>query len=318
MSNSNDCVDPNAGLTAAAANTRTQAVRTVFIITLFLNAAVAIAKAGYGYFSHSLSLGTDSLHSMLDASGNVLALLGLHWSAAPADARHPYGRRKMEIIAALGIGVLISIGMFELALAAVASLRGHSAPPEIGPVGFAIVVATMIVNFFVTRYEGRKSHELHSALLHADAEHTRSDLYASTAVLASFAAVRAGFAWADGVATLLLVFLVGHVAWEIFRENVPVLLDAAVLDPSGVVEVARDMPGVRDVHRVRSRGVHHAVELDLHLRVASEMTLREAHALSERLKTELRVKFPELSDVVIHVEPSGPFNEAEGSSKTET
>src|SRR5204863_1533122 len=69
MSNSDDCVDPTAAGAAAAATTRTQAVRYVFLVTLFLNAAVAIAKATYGYFSHSLSLGTDSLHSILDASG---------------------------------------------------------------------------------------------------------------------------------------------------------------------------------------------------------------------------------------------------------
>ncbi|HVZ74762.1 MAG TPA: cation diffusion facilitator family transporter [Polyangia bacterium] len=302
MSNSSECLDPEVASTAGA--TRIAAVRRVFIITLVLNAIVAGAKAGYGYWSHSLSLGTDSLHSILDASGNVLALLGLHWSGRPADARHPYGRRKMEIIAALGIGVLISIGMFELGLAAIDSLRGHAAPPEIGPAGFAIVVGTMIINFFVTRYEHHQAHDLKSSLLHADAEHTRSDLYASAAVLVSFIAIRAGLRWADGVATLLLVFLVGHVAWEVFRENVPVLIDAAVLDPSGVIEVARDMPGVRDVHRVRSRGVHHAVELDLHLRVASEMSLKDAHALSRRVQSELRVKFPELSDVVIHVEPA--------------
>jgi cation diffusion facilitator family transporter len=306
MSNSDDCAEPSLTTAVAAARARHDAVRRVFIITLILNAAVALAKASYGWLSHSLSLGTDSLHSILDASGNVLALLGLHWSAAPADARHPYGRRKIEILAALGIGVLITIGMFELAVAAVGALRGHAAPPEVGPAGFAVVLATMGVNLFVTRYEGGKARELASPLLRADAEHTRSDLYASAAVLASFVAVRAGFAWADGVATLLLVALIGHVAWEVFRENVPILIDAAVLDPSGVIDVARDMEGVHDVHRVRSRGVRHAVELDLNLRVAPEMSLLEAHALSLRLRAELQVKFPDLSDVVIHVEPAAP------------
>jgi cation diffusion facilitator family transporter len=317
MSNSDDCHDPSiqagqagqtgrAGLAADAAHARHRAVRYVFIVTLILNAAVAIAKASYGLLSHSLSLGTDSLHSILDASGNVLALLGLHWSAAPADERHPYGHRKIEIVAALGIGVLITIGMFELGAAAVGALLGHASPPVIGPFGFALVLATMGVNAFVTSYEGRKARELGSSLLHADAQHTRSDLYASAAVLASFAAVRAGFAWADAVATLILVALVGHVAWEVFRENVPILIDAAVLDPSGVIDVARDLPGVHDVHRVRSRGVRHAVELDLHLRVGADMSLLEAHALSGRLREQLRVKFPELTDVVIHVEPTAP------------
>lgn len=305
-----DCGHPVAdpAAQAAAARARARAIRRVFLITLALNAAVAVAKAGYGYWSRSLSLGTDSMHSILDASSNVLALLGLHWAAAPADERHPYGRRKMEIVAALGIGVLIVIGLFELAQAAVHGLlapAGERAPPRIGWGGFAVVLATMAVNLFVTRYEERKSHELGSALLHADARHTKSDLYASAAVLASFVAVRAGLHWADGVATLALVALVGHVAWEVFRENVPVLIDAAVLDPARVSELARAVSGVRDVHKVRSRGVPSAVELDLHLQVAPDMSVQDAHALAVQIERDLRVKFQVLSDVVIHIEP-GP------------
>ena len=305
MNNSSDCdhIDDSVARTAAG-KTRARAVRRVFLITLALNAIVAVSKATYSYFSHSLSLGADSLHSILDAASNVLALLGLHWSAVPADERHPYGRRKLEILAALGIGVLIVITLFEFASAAVRALWSHRAAPEVGWPGFAIVAATMIVNLFVTRYEDRKAHELGSALLHADARHTQSDVYASGAVIASFIAVKLGWGWADGVAALVLVLLVGHVAWEVFSENVPVLIDTAILDPAGVIDVARGMPGVRDIHRVRSRGVRHAVELDLHLQVGSDMSRVEAHALSLEIQSQLRVKFPELSDVVIHIEPA--------------
>lgn len=304
MSNSDECAAPvDVVADAAAARARLRAVRRVFIITLVFNAAVAAAKAGYGLVSHSLSLGTDSLHSVLDASANVLALLGLHWSAAPADARHPYGRRKIEILAALGIGVLIVIGMFELATAAVRSLLGHVPPPVIGNAGFVLVLGTILVNILVTRYEARKARELGSALLRADAHHTRSDVYASAAVVASFVAVRAGFVWADAAAALVVVALVSHVAWDVFRENVPILIDRAVLDPAAVAAAARALPGVGDVHRVRSRGVHHAVELDLHLQVAPDMSVRDAHALARQIEVQLRVKFPEVSDVVIHVEP---------------
>jgi cation diffusion facilitator family transporter len=300
------CAAPaEAELSLEAARARTLSVRRVFVVAFVLNAAVAVSKGLYGYATHSLSLGSDSLHSILDASANLLALFGLYWSAAPADARHPYGRRKIEILSALGIGVLIVIGMFEFGVAAVRAMfdRGAAAP-QIGAPGFALVFATMLINLFVSRYEARKSRELGSALLHADAGHTRSDLYASAAVLISFVAVRAGLKWADGAAALIVVGLVGHVAWEVFHDNVPILIDAAVLDPGGVIDVARGMAGVRDVHRVRSRGVHHAVELDMHLQVGPEMSLREAHALSREIEAQLRVKFPELSDVVIHIEPA--------------
>jgi cation diffusion facilitator family transporter len=312
MGNFDNCdhvSESEAAAAAAAVRERLRQIRRVFLITLALNALVAVLKGGYGYWARSLSLGTDALHSILDASSNVLALLGLHWAAAPADARHPYGRRKIEILSALGIGVLIVIGLFELAHAAVLSLLTPAAQretPRVGWSGFAVVLVTMVINFFVTRYEDRKGHELGSSLLHADARHTRSDLYASGAVLLSFVATRAGFTWADGVAALALVGLIGHVAWEVFRENVPVLLDAAMLDPAGVIELARSKSGVRDVHRVRSRGVRTAVELDLHLQVAPEMSVVEAHRLAMTIERELRVKFPELSDVVIHIEPTPP------------
>ena len=108
---------------------------------------------------------------------------------------------------------------------------------------------------------------------------------------------------------LILVALIGHVAWEVFRENVPVLIDAAMLDPAGVINLARGVSGVHDVHKVRSRGVRSAVELDLHLLVDPGMSVLEAHTLAVKIERELKVKFPELSDVVIHIEPTPEHHE---------
>jgi cation diffusion facilitator family transporter len=161
----------------------------------------------------------------------------------------------------------------------------------------------MAINLFVSRFEHHQGHELGSELLHADAHHATSDFYASGAVVASFIGIRMGLGWADGVATLLLVFLIGHAAWKVFRDNVPVLIDAARLDPAGVAELARSVSGVSDVHRVRSRGMRQAVELDLHLEVAPDMSVVDAHKLAQQIERELKVKFPEVSDVIIHVEP---------------
>jgi cation diffusion facilitator family transporter len=318
--NDDDCahVEPTATAQRLAGERR-DAVRRVFLLTLALNAGVAIAKAGYGYLSGSLTLGTDSLHSVLDASSNVLALFGLRWAAAPADSRHPYGRQKIEILAALGIGVLIVIGLFEFGAAAIQSLLRRHPAPRIGVGGFAIVLTTMAINLFVARYERRKARELGSALLRADARHTQSDLYASIAVVASFVAARAGIAWADGVATLLLIGLIGHAAWEVFRDNVPVLIDAAMLDPTSVAAFAGSLARGGSIHRVRSRGVRGAVELDLHLEVAPEMSVVEAHSLARQIAMELKVKFPEVSDVVIHIEPkarNGAQTTTEGGSPT--
>lgn len=292
-----------------------QAVRRVFVITLLLNVAVAVAKAGYGYFSGSIALGTDAIHAVLDGSSNVLALFSLHWARIPADDRHPYGRRKIEILAAVGIGVLIVIGLAEFAGAAVRELLGNASPPRVGWGGFVVVTATMVTNFFITRYEERRGHDLGSALLCADAQHTRSDVYASIAVLLSFVGVRLGWRAADALGAIAVVVLVGRAAWLVFRDNVPTLIDAAVLDPGRVARLAERNEGVRNVVRVRSRGLRNAVQLDLRIDVDPDMKVSEAHRLSGRLEEDLRGEFPELADVSIHCAPAQPAAPA-GTEKT--
>jgi len=281
-----------------------QAVRRVFVITLVLNVAVAVAKASYGYFSGSIALGTDAIHAVLDGSSNVLALFSLHWARIPADDRHPYGRRKIEILAAVGIGVLIVIGLAEFASAAVRELLGDASPPRVGWGGFVVVAATMVTNFFITRYEERRGHDLGSALLCADAQHTRSDLYASIAVLLSFVGVRMGWPVADALGAIAVVVLVGRAAWMVFRDNIPTLIDAAVLDPGRVARLAGRNDAVRNVARVRSRGLRNAVQLDLRIDVDPNMKVSEAHRLSGRIEQALRDEFPELADVSIHCAPA--------------
>jgi cation diffusion facilitator family transporter len=287
----------------AAARARDRAVRRVFWITLVLNFAVAVAKGIYSAASGSVTLGADAFHSVLDGSANVLALVGMHLSTKGTSAAHPYGRRKIELLAAVGIGVLITVSLLEVASAAWHSLLGRSPPPDIGWTGFSVVLASMAVNFFVSRYEAARGRALNSPLLAADAHHTQSDLYASGAVLLSFIGAQRGLWWADGVCGLVVIVMVGRVAWDIFRENVPSLLDVAVLDPTTVREIGGSIAGVRGVHRVRSRGTQWAAELDLHIQVAADMKVEDAHGIASRVEAELRAHLPQLSDVAVHIEP---------------
>lgn len=280
------------------------AVQRVFIITLLLNAAVALAKGGYGWMTGSIAVSSDAIHAVLDASSNVLALVSLRLARLPADERHPYGRQKIEILAAVGIGVLIVFGLFELCAAAIRALVGPSSPPQIGWGGFAVVLGTMVTNFFIARYEERRGHALGSALLCADAQHTRSDLYASVAVLLSFVGVRLGWRFADPLGAVCVIVLVGRAAWLVFRDNVPTLIDSAVLDPARVAALTGLAAQVKQVTRVRSRGVKNAVHLDVRIDVEPTMSVSDAHALTTEIERTLRQEFPELADVTIHAAPA--------------
>ena len=294
---------PRARMSAEAIKTRSREVRRVFWITLWLNLLVAAAKGVYSYISGSVTLGADTFHSLLDASSNVIALVGMRLAASPADEGHPYGHRKFETIASLGVGVLIALSLVELLKESIAAIIGGRPPPDIDWIGFVVVVVTIAINGFVSRYEHREGERLRSPLLVADSHHTKSDMYASSTVLLSFLGTWAGLPWADGVGALLVAGLVGRVAWQVFRQSVPFLVDAAVLDPTEIRALGAGVTGVLNIHQVRSRGTRWAMELDLHLEVDPAMTVDDAHDVAHRLEDRLRADLPHLADIVVHVEP---------------
>ncbi|HJZ86955.1 MAG TPA: cation diffusion facilitator family transporter [Polyangia bacterium] len=287
------------------ARERLRQIRWTMLWVLGANLAVAAAKALYGWRSGSVSISSDAIHSALDGSANIIGLIGLQVAAAPADSGHPYGHRKFEILASAGVGLLIFAGGWELGRAAVMSLIHGSPPPLIGPGGFAVVLATIVANALVSRAEHRAGTRLESPFLVADSRHTASDMLASIAVLIAFVGARAGVRWADPLGGLIVLALVLRVGWRVLRENVAVLVDAVVVDPDRVRELAAAVAGVRSIHRVRSRGTVGAAHLDLHLLVDPELTVRAAHGMAHKVEDRLREGIPGLVDVTIHVEPEG-------------
>ena len=63
------------------------------------------------------------------------------------------------------------------------------------------------------------------------------------------------------------------------------------------------MPEVIGCEKIRTRGSADYAFLDLHLWLDGATPLQAAHAISHVVKDRLMTKFPELADVVIHIEP---------------
>ena len=79
---------------------RYTAVARVLIRVFVLNLGVALAKIAFGYFSGAVSVLSDGFHSLIDASRNVVGLIGIRAASQPPDEDHPYGHRKFETVAA--------------------------------------------------------------------------------------------------------------------------------------------------------------------------------------------------------------------------
>jgi len=277
-------------------------VSSVLYRVLFLNLAVAIAKIALGYYTGAVSILSDGFHSLTDSASNVVALVGVSVARRPPDANHPYGHRKYETMASLGILVFLVIVLVEV-LSAAADRLVNGGTPRVFPEGIALMTATLIVNLFVVSYELREGRRLNSEVLRADAKHTRSDVLTTGAVLGALLGVSWGYPLLDPMAALLVAGFIGHACWSIAQEASRILSDEIVIAEREVREVVQSVPGVIGCEKIRTRGSADYAFLDLHLWLDGNMPLKDAHFASHVVKDRLMTKFPQLADVVIHIEP---------------
>ena len=279
-------------------------VRRVLWQVLWLNLAVAFAKMGWGWLIGSVSLSADGYHSLFDGLSNVIALIGLWVAAHPADANHPYGHKKFETLATIGIGISLSLVCLHVLQSAYGRFTNPVAP-QVGVGAYVVVVVTMAVNSFVYLYERRKAGELSSPVLLADSKHTQSDLLVTASVLGSLIAAHLGVGLLDPIVAVLIAGLIGKAAYDIVIEAAMVLSDASMIDPREVDQVVSQMKGVLHCHEIRTRGTRQHILMDLRVHVDPDMTVRRAHDIADDLEELVKARFEGVQEVVVHIEPHG-------------
>jgi cation diffusion facilitator family transporter len=277
-------------------------VATVLWRVLLLNLTVATAKLVLGFTTGALSVVSDGFHSLADSASNITGLVGVHAASRPPDEDHPYGHRKYETLAAGVIVAVLGGVILEIVESALQRLE-HGAAPQVSAVSFAVMIATVIVNLIVVRYESLKGRELSSELLIADSMHTKSDVLTSASVIVSLGGVALGFPILDAAGALIVAVFIGNAAIEIARDTSRVLTDRVVLGEDDLRAVVMGVPGVIGCEKIRTRGSPDHAFLDLHVWLAPVLSLREAHRLSHDVKDRLMTRYPQIVDAIIHIEP---------------
>lgn len=294
-------------MTAVAVTERARAIRRVLLVTLGLNLAVAAAKIAYGIASSTLSIRADGFHSLVDSSNNLVGLVGVALAARPADADHPYGHGKFEILAAGAVGLSLLAMAYDVAKTAALRLLGSDpALPQIGPVAFVVLGVTLAVNLAVARYERRRGRELDSAFLQSDAAHTNSDAFVTLAVLGAVLAVHFGLPALDVVVAVGVALFIAHAGIGVLKANLGYLADAALVEPDVIERLVCAQPGVASAHKIRTRGTPDRIFVDLHIQIAPHLDVVRAHAVTHGVIDAIKGGVRGVADVVVHTEPAPP------------
>ncbi len=129
--------------------------------------------------------------------------------------------------------------------------------------------------------------------------HFRTDMLSSIAVLVGLAGVALGYPFADAVAALVVAVFIGIAAWRLGRRTIDTLTDTA---PAGVSEriaaIARRVPGIVAVERVRVRPGGAVLFVDLSVAVSRALPLDRVTAIKERLNRDVAAELPEAETTI--------------------
>nr|MBC7246121.1 cation-efflux pump [Chloroflexota bacterium] len=285
------------------------AVRFVLLYTMLLNLVATVAKIVVGYATSSLSIIADGFDSLFDSVSNIMGLIAIYLARRPPDADHPYGHRRYEILMTLAVSVLLFFTCFQILTSAYQRLL-HPVVPNVNVWSFASLFVSIAVHTYVTFYEERRGKQLRSEFLVADALHTRADILVSLGVLGGLIVVRMGYPIVDTLLAVTIALLIAKLGIDIIRSSTRILTDAVAIDANKIAQIVQQVPGIESYHHIRSRGQEDDVHLDLHIRVAPDMPLAQAHEIAHQVQRKLQQTLPGVRDVIIHVEPQSRISHA--------
>jgi len=284
-------------------------VRKVLLITLILNILVMSLKAIVGWWTGSLSLQADALHSVTDGANNILGLVASRFSSPQPDRDHPYGHLKFEAVGALGIAAFLGIACFEILQSAVERLLNGGELVRISPSELWLLLIVLGINIFVAFYERTVGQRVGSPILIADAKHTMSDVWVTITVIAGLVGIWQGnilnlpqLQWLDVAFAFPVALLVFTSGWSVLKENLPWLVDEMAIAPEAIYDLVMQVPGVVNCHDIASRGVvGRQVFIEMHL-IVDAIDVETAHKITEQVEGKLIEKFSPVR-ISIHIEP---------------
>ncbi len=283
---------------------RDSSAQRVTWVGALANLVLMVLKFAAGVAGHSAAMIADAFHSLSDLGSDAVVLVGLRISSRPVDDTHPYGHGKVETSAAVVVGVILVAAGLGILFEGVKSLSldEHTNPTLIALVAAIISILVKEILYRITKRIGKRENK--PSLL-ANAWHHRSDALSSVAAFIGIGGSMLGVYHLDQVAAMVVsIFILQAgvtIAWSAYKDLVDTAVESKLLDR--IVEVIEDTSGVKGWHKLRTRKVGGAIFVDLHLEVAEDLSIREAHDIADLVEQALTERLP-VDDVTVHVEIS--------------
>ncbi|MBT8348493.1 MAG: cation transporter [Sulfurovum sp.] len=250
---------------------------------------LVIVKLILGVASGSVAVLASAIDSLLDTLVSIFNFFAIKKSEENPDSEYQYGKGKIQAIAAVIEGTVISISGIYIIYEAIKKLNSGSETTLLTP-SIVAMTFSIIITYVLVRYLLRIARETDNLVIKADALHYQTDLWSNAAVL-----IALGLVYMTGIDEIDAVFGLGiglyiiYSAYEIIQEGIEILLDRA-LDADMVAKIEESIsshPEVTSYHWLKTRTDGSTNFVEFHMVLRPNMLLLEAHRIADQVEDQI-------------------------------
>lgn len=273
------------------------------IVGIFLNILLFAGKWLAGTLSGSIAITADAFNNLSDAGSSVITLVGFKLSGQKPDPEHPFGHGRMEYISGLFVAVAILIMGFELIKSSVEKIL-HPEAIDSSPIILGILIASILVKFYMCFYNRQIGKKIDSAAMLATANDSLSDTISTTLVLVATIISQLTGVILDGWFGVLVGFFIFYTGITTIKDTMDPLLGQPPKKEfvKEIEQIVRAHPIVHGIHDliVHDYGPGRRM-ISLHAEVPAHGDLLVIHDEIDNIERELQEKLE--CAATIHMDP---------------
>jgi ferrous-iron efflux pump FieF len=280
------------------------------VVSSSVAAVLTLMKLVIGIASGSVAVLASAVDSVLDMFVSIFNYFAISNSEKPADKVFNYGRGKIEALASVIEGTIITIsGLFLLYQAITKAINGSVS--QYLDISIYVMIMSLIITISLVIYLNGVAKRTNSMVIKADALHYKTDVFSNVAVLSSLLLVTfTGYEIIDVFVGGGIAIYIIYSAYELIHDGILVLLDRAVDAQlvSKIEEIIKENNKVNAYHLLKTREAANQTFVEVHLVFDCIITLMEAHRASDSIENKIK-KLDKKRDWIIniHMDPYDDF-----------
>lgn len=275
--------------------------------SIIFNIFLSFLKLIFGYLFSLNILIADSINSFSDLINSILILIGAKIDKEPNDSEHPFGHGKIESVFSLITGVIliiVSLNIFKDTILKL-FLKDFDIEIKFRFLHFILILLTLfilkIIQYLYVLYFSKK---INNPLINAILLDYRADIILSLIVIVGIIVKKYVSNSADLIITLFILIYLMYQGYLIIKENILILMDSQ--DENLILNIkltTLEVEGIENIHDVYMFSVGQSIFVIADIRLKSDLTISEAHKISQIAEKKVKFKYSNIKKVIYHIEP---------------